>query len=72
MRWSRRPARRRRPSPRCNKAIVGALNDPAVRKALTDSGVDVNSSTPEWLRAYIKSEIPKWAEVIKASGAKAE
>ena len=55
-----------------NRAVVGSLNDPVVRKALTDSGVDVKSSTPEWLRDYIKSEIPKWAEVIKASGAKVE
>jgi tripartite-type tricarboxylate transporter receptor subunit TctC len=54
-----------------NKAIVGALADPMVLKALTDSGVDVKSSTPEWLGDYIKSEIPKWAEVIKASGTKA-
>ena len=54
-----------------NKAIVGALADPMVLKALTDSGVDVKSSTPEWLGDYIKSKIPKWAEVIKASGAKA-
>ena len=55
-----------------NKAIVGALADPVVRKALTDSGVDIKTSTPEWLGDYIKSEIPKWAEVIKASGAKVE
>jgi tripartite-type tricarboxylate transporter receptor subunit TctC len=55
-----------------NKATVAALNDPVVRKALTDSGVDVKSSTPEWLQAYIESEIPKWAEVVKASGAKVE
>jgi tripartite-type tricarboxylate transporter receptor subunit TctC len=55
-----------------NKATVAALQDPVVRKALTDSGVDVKSSTPEWLSDYIKSEIPKWAEVIKASGAKVQ
>ena len=55
-----------------NKATVAALQDPMVRKALTDSGVDVKSSTPEWLSDYIKSEIPKWAEVIKASGAKVQ
>ena len=54
------------------RATVAALEDPAVRKVLIDSGVDVKSSTPEWLADYIKSEIPKWAEVIKASGAKAE
>ncbi len=55
-----------------NRAIVGALQDPMVHKALTDGGVDVKSSTPEWLGNYIKSEIPKWAEVVKASGAKVE
>jgi tripartite-type tricarboxylate transporter receptor subunit TctC len=55
-----------------NRAVVGSLKDPNVLKVLTDSGVDVKSSTPEWLSDYIKSEIPKWAEVIKASGAKVE
>jgi len=55
-----------------NRAIVAALDDPMVKKALTDGGVDVKSSTPEWLADYIKSEIPKWAEVIKASGAKVQ
>lgn len=55
-----------------NKATVQALQDPVVRKALTDSGVDIKSSTSEWLSDYIKSEIPKWAEVIKASGAKVQ
>jgi tripartite-type tricarboxylate transporter receptor subunit TctC len=55
-----------------HRATVGALNDPAVRKALTDSGVDLVGGTPEQLRAYIKSEIPKWAEVVKASGAKVD
>ena len=53
-----------------HKAIDGTLNDPQSRKALTDLGVDVVASKPEQLRAYIKSEIPKWAEVVKASGAK--
>jgi tripartite-type tricarboxylate transporter receptor subunit TctC len=53
-----------------HRAIDGTLNDPASRKALTDLGIDVVASKPEQLRAYIKSEIPKWAEVVKASGAK--
>ena len=54
------------------KAIRETLDDPATKKALTDLGVDVVNSTPEKLRAYIKSEIPKWAKVVKASGAKVE
>ena len=53
-------------------AIAATANDPAVRKALTDLGVDVVGGTSEELRAYLKSEIPKWAEVVKASGAKVD
>jgi tripartite-type tricarboxylate transporter receptor subunit TctC len=55
-----------------NRATVEALNDPAVRKSLTDLGVEVGASTPQEFSAYIKSEIPKWAAVIKASGAQIE
>jgi tripartite-type tricarboxylate transporter receptor subunit TctC len=55
-----------------HQAIHETLNDPATRKAFADLGVDVVNSTPAELRAYIKSEIPKWAEVVKASGAKVD
>jgi tripartite-type tricarboxylate transporter receptor subunit TctC len=55
-----------------NRAAVAALNDPEVRTALTDLGVDVVADTPEEFRAYIKSEIPKWAAIVKASGAKVD
>ena len=47
---------------------MAALNDPDTRQALTNVGIDVVASTPEELAAYIQSEIPKWAEIIKASG----
>jgi tripartite-type tricarboxylate transporter receptor subunit TctC len=55
-----------------HEAIVSSLKDPDVRKSLTDLGVDIVGSSPDELRAFIKAEIPKWAEVIKASGAKIE
>jgi tripartite-type tricarboxylate transporter receptor subunit TctC len=55
-----------------HRAAVAALTDADVRKALTDLGVDVVANTPEDFRAYIKSEIPKWAAIVKASGAKVE
>jgi len=55
-----------------HQAIDATLAEPATRKAFADLGVDIISSTPTELRAYIKSEIPKWAEVVKASGAKVE
>jgi tripartite-type tricarboxylate transporter receptor subunit TctC len=55
-----------------NRGTIEALGDPAVRKSLTDLGVDVIGSSPEEFAAYIKSEIPKWAVVIEASGAHVE
>ena len=53
-----------------NRALVATLEDPAVRKSLGDLGVDIIGGSPEAFAAYIKSEIPKWTAIIKASGAK--
>jgi tripartite-type tricarboxylate transporter receptor subunit TctC len=53
-----------------HRATVATVNDPVSRKALTDLGIDLVGGTPEELRGYVKSEIPKWAQVVKASGAK--
>jgi tripartite-type tricarboxylate transporter receptor subunit TctC len=47
-----------------------ALADPAVRKALTDLGVEIAGSSPKEFAAYIQSEIPKWSAVVKAAGAR--
>jgi tripartite-type tricarboxylate transporter receptor subunit TctC len=55
-----------------HRAAVSALNDPDVRKALTELGVDVVANTPEEFRAYLKAEIPKWAAIVKVSGAKVD
>lgn len=55
-----------------HQATAATVTDPGVRKALTDLGVDVVGGTPEELRAYLKSEIPKWAQLVKASGAKVD
>ena len=53
-----------------NRALVATLDDPAVKKSLGDLGVDIIGGSPEQFAAYIKSEIPKWTAIIKASGAK--
>lgn len=52
------------------RGTVKVLNDPEVKQSLANLGVDVVGSTPEAFAAYIKAEIPKWAAIIKASGAK--
>jgi tripartite-type tricarboxylate transporter receptor subunit TctC len=53
-----------------NRALATTLADPAVKTSLADLGVDIIGGTPEEFAAYIKSEIPKWTAIIKASGAK--
>jgi tripartite-type tricarboxylate transporter receptor subunit TctC len=53
-----------------HKAMITTLKDPDVSAALTKLGLDIMPTTPEELAAYIKAEIPKWAAIIKASGAK--
>jgi tripartite-type tricarboxylate transporter receptor subunit TctC len=53
-----------------NRALIATLEDPTVKKSLGDLGVDIIGGTPEEFAVYIKSEIPKWTAIIKASGAK--
>jgi tripartite-type tricarboxylate transporter receptor subunit TctC len=51
------------------KEVIATLNR-ALAASLADPGVDIIGGTPEEFAAYIKSEIPKWTAIIKASGAK--
>jgi tripartite-type tricarboxylate transporter receptor subunit TctC len=53
-------------------ALLAALADPDVGKKLAALGVDIGPDSPAEFSAYIKAEIPKWAAIIKASGAKVE
>ncbi|MBY0266423.1 MAG: tripartite tricarboxylate transporter substrate binding protein [Burkholderiales bacterium] len=55
-----------------SKAALDVLAQPDVIKRLNASGVDVNPGGPEEFRKLIEAEIPKWAAVVKASGAKVD
>ncbi len=55
-----------------HRAIVETLKDTGVQQKLAALGVDIAPDSPDQFAAYIKSEIPKWAAIIKASGAKLE
>ncbi len=43
------------------------LADPGIRSFLTKSGVEPDGGTPEELNKYMRSELSKWAQVIKAA-----
>jgi tripartite-type tricarboxylate transporter receptor subunit TctC len=55
-----------------NAEIVKALRLPDVGERLAGDGAVAVGNTPEEFGAYIKSEMAKWAPVIKASGATAD
>jgi tripartite-type tricarboxylate transporter receptor subunit TctC len=51
--------------------IAKALNDPAVKERLIAMGFIIVASTPEQTDAKVRSEVEKWARVIKAGNIKA-
>ncbi len=51
-----------------NKATVEALKDPDVVSKLSSQGAILVGDTPDQFRAFIGSEITKWAKVIKDAG----
>jgi len=57
---------------RISQEIARVLRLPDVSERLLVQGMEPTSSTPEEFSAYIRSEMTKWAKVVKASGAKAE
>ena len=58
---------------RLNAEIVKALKQPDVQAKLSSQlAMEIVGSTPEELRDHMAREIPRWAELVKKSGATAD
>jgi len=57
---------------RLNTEIVKILKMPSVREQLAGQGAEPVGDTPEEFAQFTRSEIAKWAQVVKTSGAKVE
>lgn len=57
---------------RLHDAVAEAGKDQEVRKALADLGIDPISGSPDEMREYMKRELEKWGQVIKAAGLQPE
>ena len=56
---------------RYHRELVKILAEPAVRKRLSDLQFEIVAGTPEEFAEYIRWETPRWAKVIRETGAKA-
>ncbi len=50
-----------------NSEFAKVMADPLIKQRLSESGFEPQISTPEEFAAYMKSEIAKWAKVIRDS-----
>jgi tripartite-type tricarboxylate transporter receptor subunit TctC len=57
---------------RMNAEMVKIMARPDVRQTLSSMGIDAFTSTPEELGDYVKSEIQKWARLVKDAGIQPE
>ena len=52
--------------------VVKALGNKDLQEKMKAQGAEVAHSTPEQFAALIKEELPKWAKLVKASGAQVD
>jgi len=57
---------------RLNQELNKALQSPEVRAKLAAQGTDIHGGTAAEYGEYIRTEIPRWANAVRVSGAKAE
>ena len=53
---------------RVHDAVVVAFADPVVKEAMVKQGNIINVSSPEQAQAYFKSELAKYAKLVKKAG----
>ena len=57
---------------RLNAEIVKMVKDPATREHASSQGAELVSDTPQEFAAYIKAQIARFAQVVKATGMRAD
>lgn len=55
-----------------NTEIIKLLQTQDIKERLNNQGFEILQSSPEQFVAFIKTELVKWAKVVKLSGAKAD
>ena len=53
---------------RLHAALVTAFADPAVKEAMAKQGNVIDISSPEMAQAYFRTELAKYAKLVKQAG----
>jgi tripartite-type tricarboxylate transporter receptor subunit TctC len=57
---------------RLNEALIKVANDPVIKERIEAAAFDVTAQPLPQTAAYVKTEVAKWARVIKETGAKSD
>ncbi len=57
---------------RLNEAINDSLRSPEMKSSMSKLGLDAKIGSPQDFTRFIAEEIPRWTEIVKAVGMKAE
>jgi tripartite-type tricarboxylate transporter receptor subunit TctC len=57
---------------RWNGEVTRVMQSPEIQARLLNEGARFSPNTPEQFAAFVKSEITKWAPIVKASGARVD
>jgi tripartite-type tricarboxylate transporter receptor subunit TctC len=57
---------------RVHEAVVAAFADPAVKETMAKQGNVINISTPETAQQFFKTELAKYAALVKKAGVEAQ
>jgi tripartite-type tricarboxylate transporter receptor subunit TctC len=67
------PARTPKPVvDKLRETLVRAVEDKATQEKLLQAGIEPDTSTSEGLKAFVQSEIRKWAAIVRAAGIEPE
>jgi tripartite-type tricarboxylate transporter receptor subunit TctC len=55
-----------------NSAIARAMKSPDLRQQLLSLGIEPTATSPDQFASLIRTEIPKWADIVKRAGATAD
>ena len=55
-----------------NRDIVATLSHADMRERMSNQGIELVAGTPQEFARFIRAELPKWAQAVKASGARVD